>query len=47
MVLHLYSGLTEQLFMKECEKHYENIEVIEKILKATPSMKDVGINYYY
>ena len=42
-----YSGLTEQLFMEECEKHYENIEVIEKILKATPSMKDVGINYYY
>jgi hypothetical protein len=42
-----YSGLTEQLFMDECEKHNAYIEVVEKVLAATPSMKDVGINYYY
>ena len=42
-----YSGLIEKLFIAECDKYLADIQVIEKVLADTPSMKDVGINYYY
>ena len=42
-----YSGLIEQLFMERCEEHANDISIDEALLATAPSMKEVGINYYY
>ena len=42
-----YSGLIEQLFMERCEEHANDISLDEALLATAPSMKEVGINYYY
>ncbi len=39
--------LTEQLFMKKCEEYFADIVINEKVYQKAPTMRDVGINYYY
>ena len=41
------SDLIETLFLKECEKLFDDIQIDDKILALAPDMKNVGINYNY
>ena len=36
-----------KLFTELCEPYYSLIKVNEKVYASAPSMKDVGINYFY
>lgn len=40
-------SLIEKLFLEECQKHFTDIKVADKVLTTAPTMKEVGINYYY
>ncbi len=41
------SGLIQKLFLDECQALFADITVGEKVMSTVPSMKEVGINYYY
>ena len=41
------SSLVEKMFFELCETHYADIVIDEKVLASVPSMKKIGINYYY
>ena len=41
------SNLITYLFSEDCQKHVASIKIDEAILEAAPSMKTVGINYYF
>lgn len=41
------TDLVEKLFLEECEKLFANITVDEDIMATAPTMKSVGVNYYY
>ena len=42
-----HSGLIEQLFAERCSAHFDDVVVIEKVYATAPTMKEVGVNYYY
>lgn len=41
------ANLINSLFLEECQKHTDAIVVDEELLTTAPSIKAVGINYYY
>ena len=41
------TDLVEKLFLEECDKLFADIQIKENVLAAAPTMKQVGINYYY
>ncbi len=41
------SDLIDYLFLETCKKHYDAIQLDEKVYAKTPSMKEIGINLYY
>lgn len=41
------TSLIEKLFFELCEGYYADIQIDEKVLATVPSMKKIGINYYY
>ena len=41
------SKLIEELFLEECGKHYGDVKIDEAILADAPTMKEVGINYFF
>ncbi len=41
------SDLIQSMFLAECRKYFSEIKLDEAVLASVPSMKDVGINYYY
>lgn len=42
-----HQSLIEELFAEKCLEYYEDIVCIEKVYAAAPTMKEVGVNYYY
>ncbi len=40
------SALIEDMFLKECKKHYDSIHLDEAVLSDAPNMKEVEINRY-
>lgn len=46
-----FDGFTENLitslFLEECQKHFADIKLDEAVLADAPTMKEVGVNYYY
>jgi parvulin-like peptidyl-prolyl isomerase len=42
-----HQSLIEELFAEKCLAYYEDIVCIEKVYAAAPTMKEVGVNYYY
>ncbi|MBE6553350.1 MAG: hypothetical protein E7666_03305 [Ruminococcaceae bacterium] len=42
-----HSSLIEELFMAECQKYYADIVLVDKVYADAPTMKEVGVNYYY
>ena len=42
-----HSGLIEELFSAKCAEHYGDIVLIDKVYATAPTMKAVGVNYYY
>ncbi len=42
-----HSSLIEELFTAECQKYYADIVLVEKVYAEAPTMKEVGVNYYY
>ena len=42
-----YANLINSLFLEECQKHTDDIQVDNDVLAEAPSIKKVGINYYY
>ena len=43
----LASRVVDQLFAAKCAPYVERITVDNEVFAALPSMKDVGVNYYY
>lgn len=43
----LASRVVDQLFTAKCAPYVERITVDSEVFAALPSMKDVGVNYYY
>ena len=41
------TSLVEKLFFALCEGYYTDIQIDDKVLATVPSMKKIGINYYY
>lgn len=41
------TSLVEELFSALCAQHFDAICIDEKVLATVPSMKKIGINYYY
>jgi len=39
--------LIEKLYLELCKSYYADIKVDEAVLATVPSMKEIGINYYY
>lgn len=42
-----YENVINQCFLDECEKYADAVKINEKVLAKAPSMKTVGINYFY
>ncbi|MBQ7378715.1 MAG: peptidylprolyl isomerase [Clostridia bacterium] len=40
-------GLIDDLFMKLCEQYVDKVEIDQDVLDTVPSMKQIGINFYY
>ncbi len=40
-------NLVQSLFLEKCREYFDDIKIDEAVLAATPTMKEVGINYYY
>jgi len=42
-----HGELVEKLFLELCQNHFGDIQTVEETLKTSPTMREVGINYYY
>jgi hypothetical protein len=40
-------SLIEKFFAEECQSHYADIKLNEKLFGKTPDMVEIGVNYYY